>query len=136
MLRHRRHDRLSVDLPDCFAVPSESRILSSMKLMRLSEQMVAKYPNARVILVEDAANGHAVVDALKKKVRGILAVTPEGGKLSRAAAVQPQIEAGQVLCRDRGSRTASFGSSMRGSRILSSRAISSPKGNMMTTLTH
>lgn len=61
------------------------------------EQMVAKYPNARVILVEDAANGPAVVDALKKKVRGILAVTPEGGKWSRAAAAQPQIEAGQVL---------------------------------------
>jgi predicted phage terminase large subunit-like protein len=61
------------------------------------KQMVARYPNARVVLVEDAANGPAVVSALQNEVRGILAVTPEGGKWSRAAAVQPQIEAGQVL---------------------------------------
>ena len=31
------------------------------------------------------------------QIRAILAVTPEGGKQSRAAAVEPQIEAGQVL---------------------------------------
>jgi len=60
-------------------------------------QMVAKYPNARAVLVEDAANGPAVVSVLQKEIRAILAVTPEGGKQSRAAAVQPQIEAGQVL---------------------------------------
>jgi len=59
--------------------------------------MVDKYPSARRILVEDAANGPAVVSALQKEIRGILAVTPEGGKWSRAAAVQPQIEAGQVI---------------------------------------
>jgi len=61
------------------------------------KQMVARYPNARVVLVEDAANGPAVVSVLQKEIRAILAVTPEGGKRSRAAAVQPQIEAGQVL---------------------------------------
>lgn len=61
------------------------------------KRMVAKYPNARAVLVEDAANGPAVVSVLQKEVRAILAVTPEGGKQSRAAAVQPQIEAGQVL---------------------------------------
>lgn len=61
------------------------------------KQMVAKYPDTRVVLIEDAANGAAVVSALQKEVRGILAVTPEGGKTSRAWAVQPQIESGQVL---------------------------------------
>ena len=61
------------------------------------KQMAAKYPSARAILVEDAANGPAVVNTLQKEIRGILAVTPEGGKRSRAAAVQPQVEAGQVL---------------------------------------
>ena len=61
------------------------------------KQMVAKYPSTRAVLIEDAANGPAVVSALQKEIRGILAVTPEGGKWSRAAAVQPQVEAGQVL---------------------------------------
>ena len=61
------------------------------------KQMVVNYPATRVVLVEDAANGPAVVSALHKEVRGILAVTPEGGKMSRAWAVQPQIESGQVI---------------------------------------
>ena len=60
------------------------------------KEMVVRYPSARV-LVEDAANGSAVVDHLQQEIRGILAVTPDGGKWSRAAAVQPQVEAGQVL---------------------------------------
>jgi predicted phage terminase large subunit-like protein len=60
-------------------------------------RMVDTYPSARAILVEDAANGPAVVNVLQKEIRGILPITPEGGKWSRAAAVQPQIEAGQVL---------------------------------------
>lgn len=61
------------------------------------KQMVAKFPNARAVLVESAANGDAAVNTLQATIRGILLVTPEGGKKSRAAAVQPQIEAGQVL---------------------------------------
>jgi len=61
------------------------------------KRMVATHPATRIVLIEDAANGPAVVSALHKEIRGILAVTPEGGKRSRAAAVEPQIEAGQVF---------------------------------------
>jgi predicted phage terminase large subunit-like protein len=61
------------------------------------KRMVAKWPDTRAVLIEDAANGPAVINALHKEIRGILPVTPEGGKLSRASAVQPQIEAGQVF---------------------------------------
>jgi hypothetical protein len=46
-------------------------------------QMVDKYQGARAILVEDAANGPAVVNSLHKEIRGILPITPEGGKWSR-----------------------------------------------------
>lgn len=60
------------------------------------EAMVERYPETRAVLVEDAANGPAVVDALHQRVRGLLAVRPEGGKVARASAVQPQVEAGQV----------------------------------------
>lgn len=61
------------------------------------KQMVATFRNARAVLVESAANGDAAVNTLQTTIRGILLVTPEGGKQSRAAAVQPQVEAGQVL---------------------------------------
>lgn len=54
------------------------------------------YANATTILIEDAANGPAIVSALSGLVSGILAVKPEGGKLSRAQAVAPRVEAGNV----------------------------------------
>jgi predicted phage terminase large subunit-like protein len=59
--------------------------------------VVAKFPGARAKLVEDKANGSAVIDVLKKKVPGIIPVNPEGGKESRAAAVSPEVEAGNVF---------------------------------------
>lgn len=52
------------------------------------------------ILVEDKANGSAIIDMLRQKVSGVVAINPEGGKESRASAVQPMIESGHVLLPD------------------------------------
>jgi predicted phage terminase large subunit-like protein len=60
------------------------------------KQMVARYPLTREVLIEEAANGAAVVDVLRQQIRGIIAVKPDGGKFARACAVQPQLEARQV----------------------------------------
>jgi len=59
--------------------------------------MLARYRETSAILVEDAANGPAVIDALKEQVSGVIAVSPAGGKQARAHAVQALVEAGQVL---------------------------------------
>ena len=59
--------------------------------------MSARYPTTHAVIVEDAANGAAVVDALQREIAGLILVPPEGGKTSRAAAVQPIVEAGQVF---------------------------------------
>src|SRR6266545_2263964 len=48
-------------------------------------------------LIEDKANGPAVVNTLQADVVGVIAVTPEGGKVSRAQAVAPLAEAGNVI---------------------------------------
>jgi len=48
------------------------------------------------ILIEDAANGPAIIEVLRHRVSGIIAVRPEGGKLARAHAAQPCVEAGNV----------------------------------------
>jgi predicted phage terminase large subunit-like protein len=58
--------------------------------------LMAKHPRASTILIEDSANGPAIIDALGHVVSGIVAVQPEGGKLARAQAVQPQVEAGNI----------------------------------------
>ena len=43
-------------------------------------------------LVEDKANGPAVISALRHEVTGLVANTPEGDKVARAQAVSPQVE--------------------------------------------
>ena len=56
-----------------------------------------KHPRAGTKLIESAANGPAIVDALKRQVSGIRGVRPEGNKISRAQSVAPLFEAGQVF---------------------------------------
>ena len=63
---------------------------------RLSE----KWPQTQAKLVEDKANGPAVIATLKHEIVGLIAVNPEGGKEVRAHAVSPQIEAGNVYLPD------------------------------------
>lgn len=59
--------------------------------------LVARWPQASRRLVEDKANGTAVIDSLKSKIPGIVPVTPKESKYSRATAVAPFIEAGNVF---------------------------------------
>jgi predicted phage terminase large subunit-like protein len=47
-------------------------------------------------LVEDKANGTAVIEDLQHTVPGLIAVEPRGGKESRASAMQPYAEAGNI----------------------------------------
>lgn len=59
--------------------------------------LAAKWPRAVAKLVEDKANGPAVISTLKRDVPGLIPVEPEGGKVVRANAVSPYIEAGNVF---------------------------------------
>lgn len=52
-----------------------------------------KWPMNREILIEDKANGPAVIDVLKKTVAGIIPIEPDGSKLARAHAVTSYWEA-------------------------------------------
>jgi predicted phage terminase large subunit-like protein len=56
----------------------------------------AKWQPCSAKLIEDKANGSAVIQMLQHEISGILPVNPEGGKVARAAAVSPLIEAGNV----------------------------------------
>lgn len=55
-----------------------------------------KYPEARVKWVEDAANGAALIDHVRKTIPGVVAVAPRGSKLARAEAIAPYVQAGNV----------------------------------------
>lgn len=53
------------------------------------------YPNARAVLVEDKANGSAIISVLQRQMFCI-AVNPKGGKVARVNAVSAAIESGHV----------------------------------------
>lgn len=55
-----------------------------------------RWPGATRKLVEDKANGPAVIDALRRTVPGIIPVEPDGSKTARAHAVTTFFEAGNV----------------------------------------
>jgi len=55
-----------------------------------------KYPDATAKLVEDKANGPAVIATLKNKVSGIIPYNPETSKIARLVSVTPEFEAGNV----------------------------------------
>ena len=71
-----------------------------MSTLRSLRSMRAKWDQAIAVLVEDKANGSAVIETMRTEVPGVLAIQPEGGKYSRAAAVQPQQEAHQIVLPD------------------------------------
>lgn len=55
------------------------------------------YPQAIRKIVEDKANGPAILDVLQKKFPGFKAVNPQGSKIARTNKVSPIIESGNVI---------------------------------------
>lgn len=47
-------------------------------------------------LIEDKANGTAIIDVLRKKVSGLKPISPRDGKEVRARAITPEVESGHV----------------------------------------
>jgi predicted phage terminase large subunit-like protein len=58
--------------------------------------MLAKHPAISHILIEDTANGPAVIEELSREIPGIIAIRPDGGKIARAQAATADVEAGNV----------------------------------------
>lgn len=82
---------------DCYLMPGwcHKRLSFTETLQSIRDQTTI-YPQARAKLIEDKANGPAIIDTLKKEISGIIPVTPDGGKVVRASAVSPMWEAGNV----------------------------------------
>jgi predicted phage terminase large subunit-like protein len=64
--------------------------------MEAIRRLTAKWPRAHTKLIEDKANGSAVIQVLRHELPGMVAVEPSGGKIARASAVSPQIESGNI----------------------------------------
>ena len=70
--------------------------LTFTKTLDAIRELRQRFPNARAVLIEDKANGSAIIDVLQKECFCI-PVDPKGGKIARVQGVSAAIESGHVL---------------------------------------
>ena len=71
-----------------------------VKTLEMFQVLANKWPKALKKLVEDKANGTAIIQTLKKSISGIKAITPKESKEARAYSITPLWEAGNVFIPD------------------------------------
>jgi predicted phage terminase large subunit-like protein len=81
---------------DRFLLDQQRERMDMPRSLEAIRMMSQRWPRAAAKLVEDKANGPAVIASLKHEISGLIAVNPEGGKIARASAISPQVEAGNV----------------------------------------
>lgn len=85
---------------DCFLL-AQSRdrraFTATIEEMLAFQDRDAGRGRSRQHLVEDKANGPAIIDVLKRKISGLKPVNPRGSKEARARAVTPGIESGNTF---------------------------------------
>lgn len=72
-----------------------NRHLDFTQTLDAIRQVRTLYPNARTVLIEDKANGSAIINVLQKEMFCV-PVNPKGGKVARVNAVSAAIESGHV----------------------------------------
>ena len=82
---------------DVYLVDQIRKRLSFTATLTAFKTLCEKWPDAHAKLVEDKANGTAVIDMLRKKIPGIIPITPHESKIARASAIAPFVESGNVL---------------------------------------
>ena len=67
---------------------------ATVQMIRLVKRL---FPESQYILIEDKANGSAIIQTLRSEFIGVISVNPKGGKVARVNAISPAIESGHVF---------------------------------------
>lgn len=81
---------------DRYALDQVRDRLNFIETLSAVTGLSAKWPEAHLKLIEDKANGPAVISVLRKRITGIIPYNPVGSKEARAAAVSPTVQSGNV----------------------------------------
>jgi predicted phage terminase large subunit-like protein len=81
---------------DMYLIDAMKARMNFPTTLQAIRNMAKKHPNAITRLVEDKANGSAIIAMLHHEIGGMIPVNPEGGKVARVNAVSPYIESGNV----------------------------------------
>jgi predicted phage terminase large subunit-like protein len=74
--------------------------LSFSETLNSIRKFALKYPQSSAHIIEEKANGSAIIDMLQDEIPGLKPVLPEGGKEARAHAVEGLWSAGRILLPD------------------------------------
>jgi predicted phage terminase large subunit-like protein len=83
----------------CYLLDCIKARMDAPDQLKQIKELANRWPSATAKLIEDKANGPAVIQLLRIEVPGIIAVKADastGGKQARLMAVSPMIQAGQV----------------------------------------
>lgn len=67
-----------------------------VKTLEVIRNLKARHKDAHMVLIEDKANGSAIISTLQREIMGVVATEPFGSKESRAQSIQPFVMAGNV----------------------------------------
>lgn len=84
---------------DMYLIDRVNDVMDFPATLTAIRTFTAKHRSNR-ILIEDKANGPAVISTLKREISGIIPVEPIGNKIARVAAISPYWEAGNVYLPD------------------------------------
>jgi predicted phage terminase large subunit-like protein len=65
--------------------------------LRATRAMKLNHPRANAILIEDKANGSAIISELQREIAGVIPIQPQGSKFARAMPISRQQEAGDLF---------------------------------------
>lgn len=81
---------------DCFLLDQVRDRMDFPRTVAAFHAFCEKWPRIHLKLVEDKANGPAVIAEVRRRIPGVVPVEPSGGKVSRVNAVAPTVESGNV----------------------------------------
>lgn len=82
--------------PNVYLIDQVRARMNFPATLQTIRNLTVKYPQSSLKLIEDKANGSAIIQTLQREIPGIVPVEPEGGKVARVNAVSAFIEAGNV----------------------------------------
>jgi len=82
--------------PDAFLLDQVRDKMDFPAQLAAIRALATKWPETKEKLIEDAANGAAVISVLRKEIPGVIPIPPRGSKEARLAAVAVFVEAGNV----------------------------------------
>jgi len=85
---------------DVYLIDKVKKRMDFTTTLREFKSIVAKHSDATIKLVEEKANGAALISVLSKQIPGIVPVIPKESKTARAHAVTPYYESGNVYYPD------------------------------------